>query len=195
MNSAGWRARSIASRISAMRLVTPVEVSLCTTQTALTACSRVGGKLLLDQRRIDAVPPVARHELDFEPEPRRHLPPQGREMAGLEHQHPVARRQRVDSAASHAPVPGRRVDDDSVVGLEHPLHAGDDLLPERARIPARDGRSSASRSPAAPGPARWSGRGSAENGGRYAARRCFSSEVRLDHCELVHRCRAPQFSP
>src|SRR5271156_4967890 len=40
MNSAGCRARSIAWRISAMRLVTPVEVSLCTTSTALNACAR-----------------------------------------------------------------------------------------------------------------------------------------------------------
>ena len=35
MNSAGCLARSIASRMSGMRLVTPVEVSLCTTMTAL----------------------------------------------------------------------------------------------------------------------------------------------------------------
>src|SRR5919106_1168602 len=35
MNSAGWPARSIAWRISSIRLTTPVEVSLCTTQTAL----------------------------------------------------------------------------------------------------------------------------------------------------------------
>ena len=55
----------------------------------------VGGKLLLDQCRIDAVPPIARYEFDFEPEPRRHLTPQGREVPSLEHQNPVAGRQGV----------------------------------------------------------------------------------------------------
>ncbi len=39
-NSAGCPLRSIAARTSATRLVTPVEVSLCTIATALTACSR-----------------------------------------------------------------------------------------------------------------------------------------------------------
>ena len=39
ISSAGWPARSIAARISAMRLVAPVEVSLCTTITALIACA------------------------------------------------------------------------------------------------------------------------------------------------------------
>ena len=156
-----------------MRLVTPVEVSLWTTQTALMPVLAVGGQLLLDQRRVDAVPPVAGHELDLEPEPRRHLPPQRREMAGLEHEHMVARRQRVDQRRLPRPGARRRVDHDGAVGLEHPLHAGDDLLPERRRIPARDGRSSASRSPATPGRARWSAPGSAGNGGRYGAGAVF----------------------
>ena len=38
ISSAGCFARSIALRTSAMRLVTPVEVSLCTTHTALKRC-------------------------------------------------------------------------------------------------------------------------------------------------------------
>ena len=38
-SSAGWPASSRAARISATRLVTPVEVSLCTTQTALISCA------------------------------------------------------------------------------------------------------------------------------------------------------------
>src|SRR5882757_4882853 len=45
----------------------------------------VCGELLGDLRRIDAMPPIACDELDVEPEPGRHLPPQCREMAGLEH--------------------------------------------------------------------------------------------------------------
>ena len=64
----------------------------------------VGRELFFDLRRIDAVPPIAGHKVDFEPEPPGHRPPQAREMAGLEHQHPVARRQRV----RQAPPPTRR---------------------------------------------------------------------------------------
>ena len=38
ISSAGWRAASMALRTAGMSLVTPVEVSLCTTHTALMAC-------------------------------------------------------------------------------------------------------------------------------------------------------------
>ena len=55
---------SIAARTSAMRLVTPVEVSLWTTITALIACAAVLGEPALDRRRVDAVAPVARDEVD-----------------------------------------------------------------------------------------------------------------------------------
>ena len=58
-----------------------------------------------DLRRIDAVAPVAGQQLHIEPEPAGHLAPQRREMAGLGHQHGVARRQRVDQRRFHAPVP------------------------------------------------------------------------------------------
>ena len=160
-----------------MRLVTPVEVSLWTTQTALIRCSRSAAQLLGDLRRIDAVPPVAGHELDIEPEPARHLPPQRREMPGLEHQHPVARRQRVDQRRLPRPGAGRGIDHDGAGGLEDPLHAGHDLLAERRRIPGRDGRSSGTRSRAARGRARWSVPGSAGNGGRYG-RSAGSSSAR-----------------
>ena len=39
-SSAGWPAASIARRTAAMSEITPVEVSLCTTQTARIACER-----------------------------------------------------------------------------------------------------------------------------------------------------------
>ena len=42
--------------------VTPVEVSLCTTITALNRLLAVGAQTLLDFGRIDAVPPIARDE-------------------------------------------------------------------------------------------------------------------------------------
>ena len=90
----------------------------------------VCGELFLDHSRIGAVPPVARHKIDLEPEPGRHLTPQGCEMPGLEHQHPVARRQAVAQRCLPGPGAGRRVDDDIVLGLKDPPHAGHDLLPE-----------------------------------------------------------------
>ena len=43
ISSAGWPVRSSASRTGGMRLVTPVDVSLCTTITALMAWDGVGG--------------------------------------------------------------------------------------------------------------------------------------------------------
>ena len=45
---------------------------------------------------VGAVAPVAGHELDLQAEPLGQLVPQRGEMAGLEHQHPVAGRERVD---------------------------------------------------------------------------------------------------
>ena len=60
----------------------------------------------LDDLRIHAVPPVAGHEIHVEAEPRGHVAPQRGEMAGLEHQHGVAGRQRVHER--RFPRPGAR---------------------------------------------------------------------------------------
>ena len=71
----------------------------------LDGVAAVGGKTRLERRRIDAVAPVARHELDLEPVLLRHRLPQRRELAGLEHStlSPGDRLLRI--AVSHAPVP------------------------------------------------------------------------------------------
>src|SRR5215469_4248373 len=100
----------------------------------LQAMRSVGGQLLFDDRRVDTVPPVAGYELYLKPEPARHLVPQAREMPGLEHDHSVARRQCVRKRRLPRPGAGRGIDDDGVLGLEHPLHAGDALLPERGEF-------------------------------------------------------------
>ena len=71
--------------------------------------------------RIDAVAPVARHELDAQPQPRRHVAPQRREMAGLEHQHGVAGRQRVDERRFPGASTRRGVNDDRARGLKDSL--------------------------------------------------------------------------
>ena len=88
-----------------MRLVTPVEVSLCTTQTAFIRCSRSAANF--SATKAGSTPCRQSPGTNSTSSPSRvaicrH---NAREMAGLEHQHPVARRQCVDSAASHAPVP------------------------------------------------------------------------------------------
>ena len=93
-----------------MRVVTPVDVSLWTTSTALIACARSSASFASTTRRIDAAAPVAGHEVDDEAELLRHRAPERREVAGLEHQHAVARRQRVDERGfprAGARAPGR----------------------------------------------------------------------------------------
>ena len=130
INSAGWRAASIAARISGMRLVTPVEVSLWTTQTAFSRCSRsaasfsatcAGSTPCRQSPGTNSMSSPSRVAIC------RHS---AREMTGLDHQHPVARRQRVDERGLPRPGAGGRIDDHRARGLEHPLHAGDDLLAE-----------------------------------------------------------------
>ena len=130
MKSAGWRASSIAARISGMRLVTPVEVSLWTTQTALIRCSRSAASFSASSAGSTPWRQSPGTNSDVEPEPCRHLPPQRREMTGLDHQHPVARRQCVDERG--LPRPGARggIDHHRALGLQHPPHAGDDFLAE-----------------------------------------------------------------
>ena len=134
-SSASEPAASIASRTSGTRLVTPVDVSLCTTITAA-----IEGSDAQDRRDlvgIDAVAPVARHPVDLEPEPLGHRPPQRREVAGLERQHAVAGRQRVDQRGLPRAGPRRRVDDHRAGGAEHLAGSGQDLLAERGeRRPA-----------------------------------------------------------
>ena len=101
-----------------MRLVTPVEVSLCTTHDRLDGVRLVLGEPRLDGGGIDAVAPVAGDELDLEAEPLGQLAPQRGEVAGLEHQHPVARRQRVDQRRLPGAGAGGGVDHHGLAGLE-----------------------------------------------------------------------------
>ena len=132
-SSASWPAASIAARISGTRLVTPVEVSLWTTITAA-----IDGSLAQDLLRalgVGAVAPVARHPHDLEPEPLGHRAPQRREVAGLEREHAVAGRERVDERRLPRAGAGRRVDDDRAVGAEDVPQPVEHLEAER-----REGR-------------------------------------------------------
>ncbi len=120
----------------------------------------------LDRCRIGAVPPVAGEELHLEPEPVGQAPPERGELAGLVHQHAIARRQRVDQRRFPRAGARRGIDDDRMPGLKHVLHPLEHLLAELGELRARGDRWSAGRSRAAPDRERWSGPGSAENGGR-----------------------------
>ncbi len=88
----------------------------------------------LDRVRVHAGAPVALDELGTQAETGRHLVPQGREPAGLEHQHPVAGRQRVDERRLPGAGAGGRIDHDRVPGLEHRLDAGEHLPAEDAEL-------------------------------------------------------------
>src|ERR1700738_5034342 len=97
-SNAGCLARSIAWRTAPTRLATPVEVSLCTTITALNACTVSAAGARATSSGANAVAPLAGNDLDGEPEPLGERAPQRGEMPGFERQHRVARRQRVDQA-------------------------------------------------------------------------------------------------
>ena len=91
----------------------------------------VSRQLLPDDGRIDAVPPVAGNEIDLQAEPHGHVAPERGELAGLDHQHRVAGRQRVDERRLPRAGAGRGIDHDRARGLKHALKALDRLAPER----------------------------------------------------------------
>ncbi len=88
------------------------------------------GELRVHRRRIDAMPPVARHVVDREAEARRHLPPERGKVSRLEHQDFVARRQRIDQR--RLPGAGARPwkDDDRRLRQEDALESGQHLARE-----------------------------------------------------------------
>ena len=76
-----------------------------------------------DRFWVGAVAPVAGDEFGLEADAISHFLPQRRELAGLDHQHLVARRQRVDERGFPGAGSGRGIDDDRVRGLENGLDA------------------------------------------------------------------------
>jgi hypothetical protein len=76
------------------------------------------------------VAPVARHEVDLNAPARRHLPPQRREVAGLDHQHLVTRRQRIDDRRFPSARPRRGKNDDRSGRLEDVLATFEHRLAE-----------------------------------------------------------------
>ena len=113
-----------------MRLVTPVEVSLWTTITAL--MSRALSSASFASIAAGSTPwrQSPGMKSTSRPHRSRHLPPQRGEMAGLDHQHLVARRQRVDDRRLPGAGSRRRIDDDRTGRLEERLAALEHVMPE-----------------------------------------------------------------
>src|SRR6185437_10138362 len=88
----------------------------------------IGGQPALRLGRVDRMAPIARHELDLQPMSLGHDAPQRRELPGLEGEHLVARRQRVEQRGF--PGAGARGGKDRhrSGGLEQPAHAGANRL-------------------------------------------------------------------
>ena len=99
-------------------------------------------QLLSDEGGIDAVAPIAGNEVDLEPELHGHVAPERGELAGFDHQHRVAGRQRVDERRLPGAGAGAGIHDDRARGLKHALKAFDRFAPERGerRAAMIDGR-------------------------------------------------------
>ena len=209
ISSAGWPAASIARRTAAMSEVTPVEVSLCTTHTALMRVAGVAAQALLRSGRparrgasasgspVVSSVPWHGQELRLQAQAQRHLLPQRGEVAGLEHQHLVAGAHACWPARPprrRCPRPGRSPPD-AASGRSAacpPAPSG-----RACRTRARGGRWWAGSSPAGCGPAPGWGPGSAGNGGRWDAgragawRRSFRDSAEVLHTKFICQCWLP----
>ena len=87
------------------------------------AAAGIGTQPVLDGLRVDTAAPVRLEKFGFDPEAVRHLLPQRGEMAGLDHQHPLALGNKVGKRGFPGAGPGRRVDDHGRVRLEDCFHS------------------------------------------------------------------------
>jgi hypothetical protein len=93
-------------------------------------------QLRFDCGRIGTSAPVGGEQLDLQSELAGHLLPQAGEMAGLDHQHLVARRQRVHQRGLPGARTRGRIGHDRLLGLEHVLQAFLDLQTHGAEVGA-----------------------------------------------------------
>ena len=124
---AGCPALSIAARISGIWLAHPVEVSFCTTVTALIWCPGSAASFSwtcaawTPWRQSPGTRSTVQAELAGHPRP------QGGEVPGVEGQHAVARRQRVDQRGLPGTGAGGGVDGDGPGAAAQPPEAGQHL--------------------------------------------------------------------
>ncbi len=100
----------------------------------LDAMIAVGGELGFERGGIDAMAPVARHEIDLEPVPLGHHLPQIGEMPGLERQHAVARRQRVENGRFPRPGARRGIHQHRARAAQQAFEPGDHVAGERREL-------------------------------------------------------------
>jgi hypothetical protein len=84
----------------------------------------------LDPGRVDRRAPIALEEDDLEPEPAGHLLPERGEVTGLDHEHAIARRERVDERGFPGPRARGGVDDHRPARAEDPLQPVQDRTGE-----------------------------------------------------------------
>ena len=85
---------------------------------------------LLDDLRVGADAPISGDEFGAQAEPVGHHLPQRRELPGVDHQHLVSRRERVDERGFPGAGAGRGQDDHRIDGLEDRLDAFEHALAE-----------------------------------------------------------------
>ncbi|KAG0931500.1 hypothetical protein G6F31_016766 [Rhizopus arrhizus] len=100
----------------------------------LDAVLRVFGKARADHGGVHGVTPVAFDVVDLKPQAARQLLPQAGEVAGFPHQHPVARRQRVDQRRFPRAGARRRKNDHGGLRLEDLLDSRQHGQPQRAEL-------------------------------------------------------------
>ena len=83
----------------------------------------VGAKPVLDGLRVNAAAPVRLQKLGLDPQPVGHFLPQGRKVAGLDHQHALTLIDQIDKRRFPGTGAGRRIDTDRRFRLEDCLHA------------------------------------------------------------------------
>ncbi len=109
---------------------------------SLDAALRVFLQLGTDGLRVRPMTPITRQKVHFEPQPLRHAAPECGELSGLEHEHAVSRRQRVDESC----LPGSRSrggkNQNLLLGLEDLFESVHDLARELGELRAAmvDGR-------------------------------------------------------
>ncbi len=94
----------------------------------------VGRELGLELRRIGRMTPVAGNQIDIDAVALRQVAPQRRELSGLEGEHLVAGRQRVEDRRLPGAGAGRRKDRNRTGAFENALQPRDDRLADRRKF-------------------------------------------------------------
>src|SRR6266566_3030674 len=95
---------------------------------------RIRGQVLVDLGHLDTLAPVTGDEDHVQAELPGHLRPQASEMPGVEGQHAVARRQRVDERGLPGPGARRGIDRDGSGAAAQPAQSGQHVAGQRGEL-------------------------------------------------------------